>query len=114
MPKQSNQKCARYPHHQVRASGVKPKGEIEEIRGVSISSTTMKTLLEYGWIKIAGYKNVPGKPPIYVTTNKFLEYFNLESLQQLPPLPENITENHLANVAVTQLDLSLTESEPNN
>lgn len=60
------------------------RAEIEQIRGVSVSSTTIKILLEHGWVKIIGYKEVPGKPALYATTNKFLDYFNLRSLEELP------------------------------
>jgi len=62
------------------------RGEIEEIRGVSISSSIMKTLLERGWIKTVGQREVPGRPVLYGTTRAFLDYFNLKSLSDLPPL----------------------------
>jgi len=65
------------------------RAEIEEIRGVSGSYNVMKTLLEHEWVKVAGYKNVPGRPALFVTTNKFLDYFNLKSLEELPPLAED-------------------------
>lgn len=64
------------------------RAEIEEVRGVAVSSNIVKTLLEHEWIKIAGYKEVPGRPALYVTTKKFLDHFNLKSLQELPPLIE--------------------------
>lgn len=64
------------------------RAEIEEIRGVSGSYNIMKTLLEQEWIKIAGYKNVPGKPALLVTTSKFLDYFNLKTLEELPLLAD--------------------------
>lgn len=64
------------------------KGEIEEIRGVSISTTTFKTLDERNWIRVVGHKNVPGKPALYATTKQFLDYFGLKSLDELPTLPE--------------------------
>ena len=64
------------------------RGEIEEIRGVSVSSNIIKTLLERDWIKVLGHKDVPGKPSLYGTTREFLDYFNLTSLDQLPTLAE--------------------------
>lgn len=65
------------------------RAEVEEIRGVSGSYNVMKTLLEHEWVKIAGYKNVPGRPALFITTNKFLDHFNLKSLTELPPLADD-------------------------
>jgi segregation and condensation protein B len=62
------------------------RGEIEQIRGVAVSSSIMKTLSEKDWIKIVGHKEVPGKPAIYITTNEFLDYFSLSVLSDLPQL----------------------------
>jgi segregation and condensation protein B len=64
------------------------RGEIEEIRGVTVSSTIMKTLQEREWIRVIGYREIPGKPAIYGTTKEFLDYFNLKSLTDLPSLAE--------------------------
>lgn len=64
------------------------RGEIEEVRGVSVSSNIIKTLLERDWIKVLGHKDVPGKPSLYGSTKQFLDYFNLKSLDQLPTLAE--------------------------
>lgn len=64
------------------------RGEIEEIRGVTVSSNIMKTLQEREWIRVIGYREVPGKPAIYGTTKTFLDYFNLKSLTDLPSLAE--------------------------
>jgi segregation and condensation protein B len=65
------------------------RGEIEEIRGVSISTSIFKTLLEdRGWIRVVGHRDVPGRPGLYATTKQFLDYFGLHSLDQLPTLPE--------------------------
>jgi segregation and condensation protein B len=64
------------------------RAEIEDVRGVSISSSIFKVLLEREWIKIVGYKELPGKPAMYGTTRKFLDYFNIKSLSELPPLAE--------------------------
>ena len=64
------------------------RAEIEGVRGVSVSSTIMKTLLEREWVKVVGHRDVPGKPAIYATSKNFLDYFNLKSLEDLPPLAE--------------------------
>lgn len=64
------------------------RGEIEDIRGVSVSSSIMKTLQEREWVKVVGHRDVPGKPAMYGTTREFLDYFNLKSLDQLPTLAE--------------------------
>jgi len=62
------------------------RGEIENIRGVAVSSHIINTLLEREWVKSVGYKDVPGKPTLYGTTNDFLDYFSLASLEELPEL----------------------------
>ena len=62
------------------------RAEIEEIRGVSVSSSMIKTLFEREWIHMAGHRDVPGKPALYTTTKAFLDYFNLKSLTELPPI----------------------------
>jgi segregation and condensation protein B len=62
------------------------RGEIEAVRGVSASSSIMKTLQERGWIKVIGYREVPGRPALFATTRAFLDYFNLKSLSELPSL----------------------------
>lgn len=64
------------------------RGEIEEIRGVSVSSNIVKSLLEREWIRVVGHRDVPGRPSLYATTKQFLDYFSLNSLEQLPPLSE--------------------------
>ncbi|MFC0445257.1 SMC-Scp complex subunit ScpB [Pseudidiomarina halophila] len=64
------------------------RGDIEEIRGVSVSSQIMKTLQERGWVKVIGHREVPGRPQLYATTNEFLDYFNLKDLSELPAIPE--------------------------
>ena|SRR3990167_10735664 len=60
------------------------RAEIEEIRGVSINLTSLKTLIEREWVKVAGHRDVPGKPAVYVTTKVFLDYFNLKTIDELP------------------------------
>ena len=64
------------------------RGEIEQIRGVGVSSNIVKTLEEREWIRVVGYRDVPGKPELFGTTRHFLDYFNLKSLDELPPLAE--------------------------
>ncbi len=64
------------------------RGEIEDIRGVSVSSHIVKTLQEREWIRVLGHKDVPGKPAMYGTTREFLDYFNLKTLDELPPLSD--------------------------
>jgi len=64
------------------------RGEIEEIRGVAVSSNIIKTLQEREWVRVVGHRDVPGRPAMYATTRQFLDYFNLHSLEQLPALAE--------------------------
>ncbi len=60
------------------------RGEIEQVRGVAVSSSIMKTLTEREWVKVVGHKEVPGRPALYATTHTFLDYFSLSSLSELP------------------------------
>ena len=64
------------------------RGEIEEVRGVSVSTTIIKTLLEREWVHVIGHRDVPGRPAMYGTTKKFLDYFGLKALGDLPSLAE--------------------------
>ena len=64
------------------------RGEIEEIRGVVVSTNIVRTLLERSWIKVVGHRDVPGKPAMFGTTKEFLDYFGLKKLDDLPPLSE--------------------------
>ncbi|HIK73334.1 MAG TPA: SMC-Scp complex subunit ScpB [Alcanivorax sp.] len=64
------------------------RGEIEEIRGVSVSSHIIKSLLERSWVRVVGHRDVPGRPAMFATTRQFLDYFDLKSLEDLPPLSE--------------------------
>jgi segregation and condensation protein B len=64
------------------------RGEIEDIRGVSVSTNIIKTLREREWVKPLGHKDVPGKPTLYGTSREFLDYFNLKTLNELPTLAE--------------------------
>lgn len=64
------------------------RGEIEDIRGVAVSSNIIRTLLEREWVRTVGHRDVPGRPAMYATTRQFLDYFNLSGLTELPPLSE--------------------------
>ncbi|RPG44795.1 MAG: SMC-Scp complex subunit ScpB [Gammaproteobacteria bacterium TMED163] len=64
------------------------RGDIEEIRGVGVSANIIRTLLDREWIRVVGHRDVPGRPAMFATTKQFLDYFNLKSLQELPPLSE--------------------------
>ncbi|MGF0236690.1 SMC-Scp complex subunit ScpB [Rhodococcus sp. IEGM1300] len=64
------------------------RGEIEDVRGVAVNSHIVKTLLEREWIRIVGYRDVPGKPAMFATTKVFLDHFNLKNLDDLPPLAD--------------------------
>ncbi len=84
------------------------RGEIEEVRGVSVSSQIIRTLLDRSWIKVVGHRDVPGRPALFSTTKDFLDDLNLSKLSDLPELPEiqNIPEE-------AQISL-LNEPSPNN
>ena len=64
------------------------RGEIEEVRGVAVSTNIIKSLTERDWIRIVGHRDVPGKPALYATTRHFLDYFSLKNLNELPTLSE--------------------------
>ncbi len=64
------------------------RAEIEAIRGVGVSSSIVRTLLDREWVRIVGHKEVPGRPALYATTKQFLDSFDLQSLNELPPLKE--------------------------
>lgn len=64
------------------------RGEIEDVRGVAVSSYIIRTLMDREWIRVLGYRDVPGKPAMFGTTKEFLDYFNMKSLQDLPTLAE--------------------------
>ena len=64
------------------------RGEIEEIRGVSVSSNIIRTLLEREWVRVVGHRDVPGRPAMFGTTRQFLDYFGLKKLDDLPPLAD--------------------------
>ena len=64
------------------------RGEIEDVRGVAVSTNIIKSLIERDWIRAVGHRDVPGKPALYATTRNFLDYFSLKSLNELPTLSE--------------------------
>ena len=64
------------------------RGDIELVRGVAVSSDIIKTLQEREWVRVVGYRDVPGRPALYATTKQFLDYFNIKSLEHLPALSE--------------------------
>lgn len=83
------------------------RGDIENIRGVSVSTQMIQTLQEREWVKVVGHKEVPGKPALFATTSEFLDYFNLKSLTDLPSLSEFIIPDEIPE----QLPESSTEDE---
>lgn len=77
------------------------RGDIEDIRGVGVSSSIIQTLLEREWIRVVAHKEVPGRPGLYGTTKQFLDYFNIKSLSELPTLAQ-----------IQELDLPLEAAQP--
>lgn len=92
------------------------RGEIEELRGVSVSTSIIKTLLEREWVRIVGHREVPGRPSMFGTSRQFLDYFNLKNLDNLPSLSEirslEVIDHELSLAAIS-LPNPL-EPEPNN
>ena len=84
------------------------RGEIEEIRGVTVCTQLMRGLMERGWVKIVGQRDVPGKPSLYSTTKEFLDYFGLQHLRELPDLPS------LPDLKSIELELPIDEPEITN
>jgi segregation and condensation protein B len=82
------------------------RAEIEELRGVGVSTGIVRTLLEREWIRLAGHRDVPGRPAVYTTTPQFLDYFNLKNLSDLPPLTE------AQNIENLPLDLLMDAGAP--
>ena len=81
------------------------RGEIEEIRGVSVGTQLIRGILDRGWIKIVGQRDVPGRPSLYATTKEFLNYFGLQHLRELPDLPD------LPDVDSLDMELPLEEEK---
>ena len=77
------------------------RGDIEDVRGVAVSSHIIKTLLEREWVKVIGHKDVPGRPALFATTRQFLDYFGLKNLDELPSLGELKDIGHYAQDAAT-------------
>ena len=86
------------------------RGEIDEIRGVAVSSNIIKTLHDREWIRVVGHRDVPGRPAMYATTRQFLDYFNLNSLDQLPALAE-IRDLDTLTAELGFSDLQMSEAE---
>lgn len=86
------------------------RSEIEEIRGVSVSTSITRTLQEREWVRVVGHRDVPGKPALFGTTKEFLDYFNLQHLDELPTLAELKDLDALHN---PQLDLSQSATPEN-
>lgn len=88
------------------------RSEIEEIRGVSVSPSILKTLEEREWIKVVGHKEVPGKPALYATTKYFLDDLGIKSIADLPPLPvmQDVELNESVEEKQVQLTLNLEET----
>jgi segregation and condensation protein B len=86
------------------------RGDIEAIRGVSVSSSIMRTLTDRNWIKIIGYRDVPGKPAMFSTTADFLSYFGLEKLEELPD-PQNIKEPKNLDLELDNQSNTLVEND---
>lgn len=82
------------------------RGEIEEVRGVAVSTNIVRTLLERGWVRVVGHRDVPGKPAMFGTTKEFLDYFGLKRLDDLPPLSE------IKDLEELNVELELPEPSP--
>jgi segregation and condensation protein B len=82
------------------------RGEIEEVRGVVVSSNIVRTLLERSWVRVVGHRDVPGRPAMFGTTREFLDYFGLKKLDDLPPLSE------IKDFEDFNRDLGLPEANP--
>ena len=78
------------------------RGDIEDIRGITVSTRIIRSLLERNWVKVSGHKDVPGRPALYVTTKDFLNDLNLKNISDLPELPEReeVEEKNLLTQAV--------------
>ncbi len=84
------------------------RAEIEDVRGVGVSSSIIKTMMEREWVRVVGHRDVPGRPALYATTKQFLDYFNMKSLEELPTLAEikDLDELH------PELDLPEPDQDP--
>ena len=82
------------------------RGELEDVRGVAVSTNIVRTLLERGWVRVVGHRDVPGKPAMFGTTKEFLDYFGLKRLDDLPPLSE------IKDLEELNVELELPELSP--
>jgi segregation and condensation protein B len=87
------------------------RGEIEEIRGVAVSTNIMRSLLERDWIRVVGHRDVPGRPAMFGTTRHFLDYFGLKKLEDLPPLAD-LSDWETLRVQLNLPDVSEDEAAP--
>jgi segregation and condensation protein B len=87
------------------------RGEIEEIRGVAVSTNIMRSLLERDWIRVVGHRDVPGRPAMFGTTRHFLDYFGLKKLDDLPPLAD-LSDWETLRVQLNLPEVSEDEAEP--
>jgi segregation and condensation protein B len=89
------------------------RGDIEDIRGVSVSSNIIKTLMEREWVRIVAHKEIPGRPALFGTTKQFLDYFNLSALSELPTLQEMADLSALAEPDQQVLQVNSEQQETN-
>ncbi len=82
------------------------RGDIEKIRGVAVSSSIVRTLLERDWVRVVGHRDVPGRPAMYASTREFLDYFNLQNLNELPALTD------IRDMEGLNQELTLEEEKP--
>ena len=87
------------------------RGEIEALRGVAVSAGILKTMLEREWVRLAGHRDVPGRPAVYATTPQFLEYFNLRHLSELPLLGEPSGSEQLQLALTIEAELEAETAE---
>ncbi|WP_148253476.1 SMC-Scp complex subunit ScpB [Aidingimonas lacisalsi] len=87
------------------------RGDIEEVRGVTVSSSIMRTLTERGWVRVVGHRDVPGRPAVYATTRQFLDDFGLQTLDALPPMHE-LKDIGAYDVAALDTDETKAEGQP--
>ena len=89
------------------------RGDVESIRGVGVTTNIIRTLLERGWVRVVGYRDVPGKPAMYGTTREFLDYFGLKRLDDLPPLADlKDLESLNAQLELSGPDATQDEQQP--
>ena len=87
------------------------RGDIEDIRGLNVATNIIKLLIDQGWIKIKGYRDVPGRPALFITTEKFLDDFSMKSLDELPVLPD-LPEIENISPELTLQDDSIEQEAP--